>query len=151
MEKALQDKSPNKQIYIDAIERIAQDERNAKVLLSIFLSKDKDWLLSLPDQLLKYAIKAFETNISDYEDNEKVLMLLAKKGGNSAKKKVVSVIVKRLNSDTLSEKDLNLIDTLTDLDQASKDHLVSNLNYAKESHSTLSEMIDKCIKHLEKK
>ena len=151
LEKALQDKSPNKQIYIDAIERIAQDERNAKVLLSIFLSKDKDWLLSLPDQLLKYAIKAFETNISDYEDNEKVLMLLAKKGGNSAKKKVVSVIVKRLNSDTLSEKDLNLIDTLTDLDQASKDHLVSNLNYAKESHSTLSEMIDKCIKHLEKK
>ena len=151
LEKALQDKSPNKQIYIDAIERIAQDERNAKVLLSIFLSKDKDWLLSLPDQLLKYAIEVFEANISDYEANEKILMLLAERGGNSAKKKVVSAIVKRLNSEMLSEKDLNLVDALTDLGQADVDHLVSNLNYAKDSHPALSDMIEKRIEHLYKK
>lgn len=143
------DNSETKEPYILTIAKLADDETFKATLVSILLEKDKEWLLSLPKELLQYAVSAYEANLDTYKDNNEVLSLLAAKGKKSTIHKIVQITVSRLHSGSLSVYDLQVIQSLASLNDSDKKLMRDNLAYAKENYMGFEEEIEKCINHVD--
>lgn len=145
----LDDKNGDTKAQIDAIKVLVEDERNAKVLTSILVAKDKNWLLSLPEELIGYAISVFEANIEDYKDQQNVLTLLASKGSSKGRKAVVRIANSKINDDKQRNQGIEIIKSFVHLSASDSKPLVSSLEFIKENNPELVETADDCLKHLE--
>lgn len=135
-------------LYIQTIAKVACDDDIKNVLVAVLLEKDKEWLLSLPKELLQYAVSAYEAKLDDYKDNDDVLSLLAAKGKKSTIHKIVQIAVSRLHSGSLSVYDLNIVQSFASLNDTDKKLLKDNLSYAKDNYKGFEDEIDKCIEHI---
>ena len=149
LDKIKAENTETKEPYIQTIVRLSDDELFMAILVSILLEKDKEWLLSLPKELLQYAVSAYEANLDDYKDNNEVLSLLAAKGKKSTIHKIVQMTVSRLHSGSLSIYDLQVIQSLASLNDSDKKLMRDNLAYAKENYTGFEEEIEKCINHVD--
>lgn len=145
----LDEKNGDTKAQIDAIKLLVEDERNAKVLTSILIAKDKKWLLSLPEELIGYAISVFEANIEDYKDQQNVLTLLAAKGSSKGRKAVVRIANSKINDDKQRNQGVEIIKSFEHLSASDSRPLVSSLEFIKENNPELVETADDCLKHLE--
>ena len=135
--------------YIQTIIKIANDETIKNALVAVLLEKDKEWLLSLPRELLQFAVSAYEANLDDYKDNDEVLSLLAAKGKKTTIHKIVQIAVSRLHSGSLSVDDLHVVQSFTSMNDTDKKLMKDNLSYAKENYTGFEEEIGNCIKHID--
>ena len=136
-------------LYIQTIIKTANDESIKNILVTVLLEKDKEWLLSLPKELLQYAVSAYEAKLDDYKDNDEVLSLLAAKGKKSTIHKIVQIAVSRLHSGSLSVYDLHVVQSFSSMNDTDKKLLKDNLSYAKDNYKGFEDEIDKCIKHID--
>lgn len=145
----LDDNNKEVALQIKAIQNIAKDTRNSEVLTSLLLGKNKDWLLSLPNELMEYAINVFESNIEEYKDQQNVLMLLAAKGSSMGKKTIVKIANAKINDDKERAFGMEIIKSFTSLSATDSKPLISSLEYLKENKLETSEAVDSCLQHLE--
>ena len=145
----LDDNNKEVALQIKAIQNIAKDARNSEVLTSLLLGKNKDWLLSLPNELMEYAINVFESNIEEYKDQQNVLMLLAAKGSSMGKKTIVKIANAKINDDKERAFGMEIIKSFTSLSATDSKPLISSLEYLKENKLETSEAVDSCLQHLE--
>ena len=149
LDNILDKNNSDNKIQIDVIKQLVEEERNANVLTSIFVSKEKEWLLSLPDELIGYAISVFENHIEDYKDQQNVLILLASKGSSKGKKAVVRIATSKINDDTQRDRGIEIIKSFEHLNSSDSKPLISSLEFLKENNTEQAEIADECIKHLE--
>ena len=134
---------------IAAIQHLVEDPRNADVIKSILSSKDKEWLLSLPNELIGYAISVFENNIDDYKDQQNVMLLLASKGNSKVRKAVVRIANAKINDEQQRAAGIEIIKSFPSLSASDTKPLVTSLEFIKEGKPETASVVDECLKHLE--
>lgn len=134
---------------IATIKRLVVDERNAAVVTSLFASKDKDWLLSLPQELMGYALNVFEKNIENYKDQLSVMQLLASKGDSKARKTVVRIANAKINDEQQRAEGIAIIKSFETLSTSDAKPLITSLEFIKEGKPEIASVVDDCLKHLE--
>lgn len=133
----------------NAISNLVLDQRNAKVLTSIFLEKDKKWLLALPKQLFGYAVKIFEEHLDEYKEQQNVLTLLAEKGSKKAKRTLIGIVNAKINNDEERSKGFEILLSFDGLTASDIKPLVTSLEYIKENNPNLKDKVELCQKHFD--
>ena len=134
---------------IATIKRLVEDKRNAAVVNSLFASKDKDWLLSLHQELMGYALNVFEKNIENYKDQLSVMQLLASKGDSKARKTVVRIANAKINDEQQRAEGIAIIKSFETLSTSDAKPLITSLGFIKEGKPEIASVVDDCLKHLE--
>lgn len=134
---------------IGTIRDIAEDSRNAGVLSSLLLSKDKEWLLSLPNELRGYAISVFADNVEEYKEQQNILTLLASKGDSKARKAVVRIANAKINDDQKRADGLEIIKSFESLSASDAKPLITSLEFIKDNNPKEAKSVNDCLLHLE--
>lgn len=134
---------------IAAIQHLVEEPRNADVIRTILTSKDKDWLLALPKELMGYAISIFENNIEDYKDQQNVMMLLALKGDSKVRKAVVRIANAKINDEQQRVAGIEIVKSFETLSASDAKPLITSLEFIKDGKPETADMVDDCLKHLE--
>lgn len=145
----LNDENNEVSAEIETIQHLVEDTRNAGVLTSLFASKDKDWLLSLPKELMGYAVVVFEKDIEGYKDQINVLQLLASKGSSKALKAVVSIANAKINDEQQRAEGIAIIKSFETLSTSDAKPLITSLEFIKEGKPEIASVVDDSLKHLE--
>ena len=149
LDLSLDKDNESKAEHVSAIQNLVKDPRCESVLTGIFLEKDKQWLLSLPEDLFGYAIKVFEEHLDEYREQQNVLTLLAEKSSKNVKKKLVSIVIAKINDEKERNNGFEILLSFNGLTRAEVKPLASSLDYIKDNNPELNEKVDECQKHLE--
>lgn len=137
-------------LCMNAIKSLAKENRCSAVLTSLLLQKDKDWLLSLPSDMMEYAVDVFEAHIEEYKSHQNVMLLLAAKGSRQAQQAVASIANAKINDEQQRNDGFEIIRAFTALSPSAAKPLLSSLEFIKENHPELKEEVDGCFGHLGK-
>ena len=134
---------------VQTIQRLVSDARNAEVFTSLLAGKDKDWLLSLPKELMGYALSVFAGDIENYKNQLNVMQLLASKGDSKVRKAVVRIANAKINDEQQRVAGMAIIKSFETLSASDAKPLITSLEFIKDGKPEIASEVDDCLKHLE--
>jgi len=141
----------------DLLESLITHERYKIFLSDLIIVKDSDFINSLPQKFLKFAIGTFgKDNFINFADNFNFLKVIIQHGNNKQKSYVITILTSKLDNNENIEQCLNLIDVIENISSFDKSgllhsHLDNCLHQNKDSiDDELKEKLEKQLKNIKK-
>ena len=139
----------NSKEVFDLLELLIAEGRYKAILSDLIIEKDSDFINSLPQKLLKLAVRTFKKDNSiNFANNFNFLTVIIRHGSNKQKEYVIDILIGKLGSNENIEESLNLIDTMENISSFDLSRLLySHLDkYLRDNKETLEEEFIKRIK-----